>query len=788
MRNHAFNLLLIFGLVLLLVAGADLLAKNNANGGAYTHKDKEYYLTAEESNFIRPGLELIIDDVTIPADLKPKVRFRITDPAGLPLDRDGIYTPGPVSTSFILSFIPRREEIYVAYTTRVQTSPITGDSAVQASTDSGGSYTTVKTGEYIYKFGTALPADFDGDTTHTLGVYARRDLREFDLDRYVANELEHFIPSGTGVAVPRDIVTTETCNGRCHDPLALHGGSRQEVGLCILCHNATQSIDPDTGSSVFMPNMIHKIHAGAELENGYVVIGYNQGVHDYSEVEYPAPLNDCEVCHTGGIPTDDFPLVTTPAPVPVCDQSARGVTTRTWKYPDVVELRLNSPDGPLVGKGRAGSQETGKWIRDDTEFFVVGEASGEVLQELPLDLTVFGCTGTAPGTFRGDPGSQHTSWLTNPSRVNCGSCHDDVNFETGENHSEFEFPVDNDDACKNCHKPTSGEEYDRTVQRAHTVDYKSNQLGGIFVNIVGIKSTGPGEFPVVTFALSSKHGPLDPLDLGRLRISMFGPNSDPTEYFQDSVDLATVVADGPNWVYTFVTPMPADAMGSWSLGAEGRIDDVVINPGTDKEFEMEDQLQNFIVPFEVTAAGVEAEGEAMPRRMIVDDAKCENCHSNLSLHGSNRHEAQYCTSCHRVNATDEDQRTDENMPPQSIHFKYMIHKIHRGQDLENGYVVLGFRQSVHDFSEVEFPGDLRNCESCHVNDSQLLPLSADLEPTTSPRDYWNPMLPETAACLSCHDDLSAAAHAETNTGTLGEACSSCHGIGKSQAVEKVHAR
>ena len=782
--------LTLFVVGLALVFGLDgyVAAKATPNSGTYTQKDKEFYLTAEQSNFIRPGLELIIDDVTIPADLMPEVRFRITDPAGLPLDRDGIYTPGPVSTSFILSFIPRGEEVYVAYTTRVQTSPITGDSAVQASTDSGGSYTTVQTGEYIYKFGTMLPADYDGDVTHTLGVYARRDLREFDLDRYVTNELEHFVPSGMGVAVPRDIVTTETCNGRCHDPLAIHGGSRQEVGLCILCHNATQSIDPDTGSSVFMPTMIHKIHAGAELENGYVVIGYNQGVHDYGEVEYPAALNECESCHTGGVPTNDFPLVATPAPVAACDQSGRGVTTRTWKYPDVVELRLNSPDGPLVGKGRAGSQETGKWIRDDTEFFVVDEASGEVLQELPLDLTVFGCAGVAPGTFRGDPGSQHTSWMTNPSRVNCGSCHDDVNFETGENHSEFEFPVDNDNDCKFCHKPTSGVEYDRSVQRAHTVNYKSNQLGGVLVDILSVDSTGPGEFPMVTFSLSNKFGPLDPAELGRLRFSISGPNEDFAIYWQEDAIGALVpgpaaeAAGDPTWVYSFEAPIPEDALGSFSLGVEGRINTVVMNPGTDKEFEQRDQMQNFIVPFAVT------DEAPVPRRMVVDDAKCENCHLNLSLHGNNRHDPQYCNTCHYPAATDLPERTDEDLPPQAIHLKYMIHKIHRGAELENGYVVKGHNGSVNDFSHVEYPGDLRNCDGCHVNNSQSLPLPAGLLPTATPRDYWDPMQPETSACLSCHDNLSAAAHAETNTGTLGEACSSCHGEGKEFAVEKLHAR
>jgi hypothetical protein len=59
---------------------------------------------------------------------------------------------------------------------------------------------------------------------------------------------------------------------------------------------------------------------------------------------------------------------------------------------------------------------------------------------------------------------------------------------------------------------------------------------------------------------------------------------------------------------------------------------------------------------------------------------------------------------------------------------------------------------------------------------------------TTPRDYFTPMGPETASCLSCHDSQSAASHALSNSSELGEACAACHGTGKAYSVEKVHAR
>ena len=120
----------------------------------------------------------------------------------------------------------------------------------------------------------------------------------------------------------------------------------------------------------------------------------------------------------------------------------------------------------------------------------------------------------------------------------------------------------------------------------------------------------------------------------------------------------------------------------------------------------------------------------------------------------------------------------------------MIHKIHRGAELENGYVVAGHNQSVHDYGHVEYPGDLRNCDKCHVNDSQQLPLPTGVLPTTTPQEWWDPMGPQAAACLSCHDSDDARAHAFVNTAFLddffGESCGTCHGEGKEASVDKVH--
>ena len=108
------------------------------------------------------------------------------------------------------------------------------------------------------------------------------------------------MPAGGSPIFTRLIVNNATCNA-CHDNLELHGEARFDVEYCVTCHNP-YSIDPDTaaedwGGTVDMKQMIHKIHAGAHLTYGYEIIGYGGQPHDYSDVEFPQDLRNCQTCH-----------------------------------------------------------------------------------------------------------------------------------------------------------------------------------------------------------------------------------------------------------------------------------------------------------------------------------------------------------------------------------------------------------------------------------------------------------------------------------------------------------
>lgn len=237
------------------------------------------------------GLQLTMHEASIADDGTAAVRFSITDGAGNPLDLNGVYTPGAVTARFVLAALGTDSAGRPG-----EYDPLTG-TATAPGADAEGEFEEVEpgTGEYIYRFGTNVSVD-DPGTTYTIGAWATRDVEE---ERFVANTLLSFVPGG-GEPVQREIVTQENCNA-CHGRVEAHGGSRRDVQLCTLCH-APGATDPDTGNSIDMRVMIHKIHRGANLPSvqagtPYQIIGFRNSVHDFSTVHYPQPIQNCASCH-----------------------------------------------------------------------------------------------------------------------------------------------------------------------------------------------------------------------------------------------------------------------------------------------------------------------------------------------------------------------------------------------------------------------------------------------------------------------------------------------------------
>ncbi len=375
-------------------------------------------------------------------------------------------------------------------------------------------------------------------------------------------------------------------------------------------------------------------------------------------------------------------------------------------------------------------------------------------------------------------------WYTNPSRKACGSCHDNVNWVTGDGH--VAGPQADDSACKACHQPQGEAEFDASIKGAHVIPTKSAQLKGLKLEILSVTGTGPGSSPTVTFKTTNNDGsPVAPSTLTSFSFLLGGPTTDYAVFPALRESGKTATASGDAWVYTFAGKLPADATGSWTLSADC-YRNVTLNPGPAAAVREAAKNPIFYVP--VTDA------QAVPRRTVVDIAKCNTCHETLALHGGQRFKVAECVICHNANGSDVAQRPADQGEPQSIHFKRMIHRIHSGENLTQDFTIYGFGKRPINFNEVRFPGDRRDCLKCHADvaagqqQTYAVPLPDDVLPTPTLRDWYSPQQPTAAACLGCHDERAQAAHTFTMTAVFGEACEVCHSEDGDFAVSKVHAR
>ncbi len=247
-------------------------------------------------------INVSFDSVTVPAGGgAPTVVMRLTDDLGF-----GLIGLPASAVSFTLAQLSAGQNgsssEWQSYITRSSA----GIANAQATTESGsaGSYTDNGDGTYTYIFAQALtdyPAGpvFSDTKTHRLGVEIRTN--RYLPENIPANNAPYdFVPTGGAPMETRLIVNNDTCNA-CHDNLEFHGEARFDIEYCVTCHNP-YSIDGDTvaepwGGTVDMKEMIHKIHYGVNLANGYAIVGYGGNRIDYSEIEFTQDVRNCTTCH-----------------------------------------------------------------------------------------------------------------------------------------------------------------------------------------------------------------------------------------------------------------------------------------------------------------------------------------------------------------------------------------------------------------------------------------------------------------------------------------------------------
>lgn len=375
-------------------------------------------------------------------------------------------------------------------------------------------------------------------------------------------------------------------------------------------------------------------------------------------------------------------------------------------------------------------------------------------------------------TCHANGSAQADNWKTKPSAAACGSCHDNVNFATGENH--VNLPQVSDNQCSTCHISQAALDFDASIPGAHLIPENSASLPGIVTKVLKVDGTAPGTNPTVTFSVTDKAGnAVDISKLTQIRVILGGPN---TDYGTDaggirvSEDPSKTAGSNGVYAYTMTNKIPAAAAGSYTVSIEAR-NSVTLLPGTTKARSATDRAKPVEYYFSVDSSAV------APRRQVVATEKCASCHMDLGfVHGGTRAATQECTICHNPTLTD-------GTSKQSVNMAWQIHSIHRGENLTNPYIL-----GTTNYQEVLFPGDLRDCSTCHLSGTYMVENVGAKAMVASPGGFMKTTAPIAAACQGCHDDLATASHALANTTILGESCAACHGANAEFSVDRVHQR
>ncbi|WP_242360421.1 MULTISPECIES: OmcA/MtrC family decaheme c-type cytochrome [Anaeromyxobacter] len=435
-------------------------------------------------------------------------------------------------------------------------------------------------------------------------------------------------------------------------------------------------------------------------------------------------------------------------------------------------------------------------------------------------------------------GTDADRYKTNANQAACTSCHDTVKFDgsgaaacalgTTEtapcNHAQVGAT-----ACTTCHTADAAGIGVATVhvplaKKAEAYKYE-------IVNV----TTGADRKPVVQVRVTKNGTPVDlaadpayKQTLSRLNVKIGWHQPGAADYTNvgsgatspgQPVDIPVVGAtgltpaatpvSGQTNVYQVTSPTAiTDGVTTYSVFIDGR----PIENG--EELPVKNVIQDYAI----------GGGQAAARRQVVDIAKCDSCHGQLSAHGANRNDViQVCAVCHNPRATDKGRRTATATNPacaattteQSIDFKRMIHEIHGGSIRGNDLTICGFGSNPITFeagAEVPQLDTVQNCTLCHTGETYQVPPAGSTVPldTTYVANVVADQTDDTttpaviAVCTACHDNAKFTATAGlpscsslatvnsepcAHTGgeaTVGTTCVACHGKGAPFDIVKFH--
>lgn len=771
------------------------------------------------------------------------VRFTLRDDRGYPLDLAGVYSlntaiqPRFALASFAKDTLGNVLPLEV-YTKSTSASAPNGQPTMYNPKGSTTAGTLVENGlgagDYTYTFPTASTTNgpvavaYDAtklDLTHVVWIQATRqtDL-VFTIDAntfYATNVPNYFVPSGNTTPLKREIASQNKCNG-CHNKFKaetvttseFHGGGRVNVEMCNVCHNPGRTTNPLADSASF----IHRIHGSAQVATPNLF-------HEIA-ITYPQDTRNCNTCHAGAAQGDQ--ALSNPSQL-AC-KGCHDYVSFTDSAPAICGVSgtlARGPDGkPLPCNHFAGPQAECASCHGPTGGFPSTKYHKPVAAPDPNNLWNGGTNSNTNAAFVAaggfvPPGADVIAYDVKsvdvvPDLAIPTIKRPQITFKLKRNGTDVVFQtfaagvvtelmpnfVGSPSAYFAFAVPQDG--------NATPADFNATASGYIR-NIWNGSATGSGAGTLV-----------GPDAGGYYKLTLTGVQIPAT---------ATMVTGGIGYTYSLKTTPPLVQTN------------VVGYPWVPK------------VPADGTAQG----GLSVPspnvwkvatgytgRRAIVDTTKCNACHGALgvtpSFHGGQRNDGQSCSFCHTAN------RASAGWAAGS---KYFIHAIHGGRQRTVNFTWHA-AEAGPGFDEIEFPGTLNTCTTCHVantfdftNPANLATISKQQLSTVATGKYdTNPLVNSTyytispyviadgvfdygngfsysaatnttteaapttlvhsqitGACSACHDSPAAIQHMRQNGGLFyaqrsaalapgapPEQCLICHGPGRVAAIGSVHQR
>jgi len=833
-------------------SGLDANGNGTLDAGEIDPAATSFVCSFGPSGTISPstGIHVAYKAVSTAAGAPITVRFTLKDDRGFPLDLAGNYS---LNT-------PIQPRFAIGYFTKDATSGLVSPLAVYTKTTSvavpAGQPTNYNplgsapgygalienglgAGDYTYTFPTTSTTNgpvavaYDPTRlaeTHVVWIQVSRQtdlVFTINANTFAAdNQPYYFIPSGVGTPQVRELVSQAKCNA-CHARFkaettasaAFHGGGRVDAGMCNVCHNPGRTSNPLADSSSF----IHRIHNGEQVATANLFHGI--------AATYPRDIRACDACHGGAAQgAQAFTRPTTLA----C-QGCHDYVSFTNAAATTCLINGNLARGtdgkPLPCNHVGGPQST------DTSCLLC-HGPGASFETAKYHNPVA-------------PPDPNNSWLAGGTNTNTNASFVAAGGYVPPGASVITYDVKSVDAVldatvtPNVKRPQITFKLKLDGTDVVFQAYAAGTVTELMTNFVGS--------PSVYFAFAvPQDGNILPSDFnasasGYLRSiwngtatgtgagTLTGP--DATGYYKVTLtgvqvpSTATMLTGGLGYTYSLSSAPPL---------VQTNVPGFPWTPNVPADGKAQGGLSVPAPNVWKVATGFTG------RRAIVDNAKCKSCHGALGVtptfHAGQRNDGPTCSFCHNPN------RTSSGWSASS---KYFIHAIHAGRKRVVNYTWHATAAGPG-YDEVEFPGTLNTCTTCHVpntydftNAANLAavggmelttvatgkyntdPLANSTYYTISPyvvadnvTDYGTGfafntgtgvtteaagttlvLSPITAACASCHDSTIALNHMRSSGGqfyaarssvlALGpsqEQCMLCHGPGRVAAIGEVHQR